>query len=320
MLKIENLHKIYGKYHALSGLDMTVQEGALYGFVGPNGAGKTTAIKIMTGLLQAEEGSVLINGKDALADPDQLKSCIGYVPDFFGVYDNLTVGEYMSFFASCYQLDGLVARKRYTALLEQVGLEDKLDFYVDGLSRGMKQRLCLARALIHDPQILILDEPTSGLDPRTRVEFKEILEDLKFAGKTILISSHVLSELSEMCTDIGIIDQGRMILEGNIQDILSRVNASNPLVISVYSNMEKALSILKSHPCVRTISMREKDICVRFTGDAQDEAILLQQLIDSDVLVNGFTREKGSLETVFMQLTDHEEERVVTSYEAESGL
>ncbi len=184
----------------------------------------------------------------------------------------------------------------------------------------MKQRLCLARALIHDPQILILDEPTSGLDPRTRVEFKEILEDLKFAGKTILISSHVLSELSEMCTDIGIIDQGRMILEGNIQDILSRVNASNPLVISVYSNMEKALSILKSHPCVRTISMREKDICVRFTGDAQDEAILLQQLIDSDVLVNGFTREKGSLETVFMQLTDHEEERVVTSYEAESGL
>ena len=168
MLKIENLHKIYGKYHAFSGLDMTVKESALYGFVGPNGAGKTTAIKIMTGLLQAEEGSVLINGKDALADPDQLKSCIGYVPDFFGVYDNLTVGEYMSFFASCYQLDGLVARKRYTALLEQVGLEDKLDFYVDGLSRGMKQRLCLARALIHDPQILILDEPTSGLDPRTR--------------------------------------------------------------------------------------------------------------------------------------------------------
>ena len=286
MLKIENLHKIYGKYHALSGLNMTVREGALYGFVGPNGAGKTTAIKIMTGLLKAEEGSVVINGEDALEDPDKLHSCIGYVPDFFGVYDNLTVGEYMSFFAACYHIDGLVARKRYTALLEQVGLNEKLDFY----------------------------------DPRTRVEFKEILEDLKFAGKTILISSHVLSELSEMCTDIGIIDQGRMILEGNIQDILSRVNASNPLVISVYSNMEKALSILRSHPCVRTISMREKDICVRFAGDARDEAVLLQQLIDSDVLVNGFTREKGSLETVFMQLTDHEEERVVTSYEAESGL
>ena len=319
-LSTENLAAGYDGKAWIREICIHASRGEIVTLIGPNGAGKTTAIKIMTGLLQAEEGSVLINGKDALADPDQLKSCIGYVPDFFGVYDNLTVGEYMSFFASCYQLDGLVARKRYTALLEQVGLEDKLDFYVDGLSRGMKQRLCLARALIHDPQILILDEPTSGLDPRTRVEFKEILEDLKFAGKTILISSHVLSELSEMCTDIGIIDQGRMILEGNIQDILSRVNASNPLVISVYSNMEKALSILKSHPCVRTISMREKDICVRFTGDAQDEAILLQQLIDSDVLVNGFTREKGSLETVFMQLTDHEEERVVTSYEAESGL
>ena len=319
-IKMKDLAVGYQGNALISDINLKIKKGEIVTLIGPNGAGKTTAIKIMTGLLQAEEGSVLINGKDALADPDQLKSCIGYVPDFFGVYDNLTVGEYMSFFASCYQLDGLVARKRYTALLEQVGLEDKLDFYVDGLSRGMKQRLCLARALIHDPQILILDEPTSGLDPRTRVEFKEILEDLKFAGKTILISSHVLSELSEMCTDIGIIDQGRMILEGNIQDILSRVNASNPLVISVYSNMEKALSILKSHPCVRTISMREKDICVRFTGDAQDEAILLQQLIDSDVLVNGFTREKGSLETVFMQLTDHEEERVVTSYEAESGL
>ena len=181
------LHKIYGKYHALSGLDMTVKEGALYGFVGPNGAGKTTAIKIMTGLLQAEEGSVLINGKDALADPDQLKSCIGYVPDFFGVYDNLTVGEYMSFFASCYQLDGLVARKRYTALLEQVGLEDKLDFYVDGLSRGMKQRLCLARALIHDPQILILDEPTNHMD----IQAKETLESAFQAYEgTILFVSH----------------------------------------------------------------------------------------------------------------------------------
>jgi ABC-2 type transport system ATP-binding protein len=201
MLTVRNLHKIYGKYHALSGLDMNVGDGALYGFVGPNGAGKTTTLKIMTGLLGAEEGSVTINGKDALRDLGELKGMIGYVPDFFGVYDNLTVAEYMSFFASCYQLDGLMARKRYTALLEQVGLEDKLDFYVDGLSRGMKQRLCLARALIHDPAILILDEPTSGLDPRTRFEFKEILSELRSTGKTIIISSHVLSELAEMCTD-----------------------------------------------------------------------------------------------------------------------
>lgn len=320
MLKIRGLHKIYGKYHALGGLDMTVEDGALYGFVGPNGAGKTTAIKIMTGLLRADEGTVHINGVDALENTNGMKAMIGYVPDFFGVYDNLMVWEYMEFFASCYHLDGLMARKRYTALLEQVGLEDKLEYYVDGLSRGMKQRLCLARALIHDPALLILDEPTSGLDPRTRFEFKEILEELREAGKTILIRSHVLSELSELCTDIGIIDQGRMVLEGKIEEILSRVNTSNPLIISVYSNRETALSILRSHPLVQTISVRDRDISVRFSGNAQEEAILLRQLTEGGVLVNGFTREKGSLESVFMQLTEHEEEKVVTSYEAESGI
>ena len=320
MLKIRGLHKIYGKYHALGGLDMTVEDGALYGFVGPNGAGKTTAIKIMTGLLRADEGTVHINGVDALENTNGMKAMIGYVPDFFGVYDNLMVWEYMEFFASCYHLDGLMARKRYTALLEQVGLEDKLEYYVDGLSRGMKQRLCLARALIHDPALLILDEPTSGLDPRTRFEFKEILEELREAGKTTLISSHVLSELSELCTDIGIIDQGRMVLEGKIEEILSRVNTSNPLIISVYSNRETALSILRSHPLVQTISVRDRDISVRFSGNAQEEAILLRQLTEGGVLVNGFTREKGSLESVFMQLTEHEEEKVVTSYEAESGI
>ena len=320
MLEIRDLHKVYGKYHALNGLNMTVRDGALYGFVGPNGAGKTTTIKIMAGLLGADGGSVMIGGEDGLASPARLKKMIGYVPDFFGVYDNLTVSEYMEFFASCYNIDGLVARKRYTALLEQVGLEDRLDFYVDGLSRGMKQRLCLARALIHDPEILILDEPTSGLDPRTRFEFKEILKDLQESGRTIFISSHVLSELSELCTDIGILDQGRLVLEGNIQDILARVNASNPLVISVYSNREQALSVLKSHPCVQTISLRENEICVRFMGDKQDEAMLLQQLVDAEVLVNGFVRETGSLESVFMQLTEREEERSVLFYEAESGL
>ena len=320
MLKVENLSVNYGYITALTNISFHVEKGEIITLIGSNGAGKTTTIKIMTGLLPAEEGKITIDGMDALSNLKALKARIGYVPDFFGVYDNLTVSEYMEFFASCHHMDGLVARKRYTALLEQVGLEDKLDFYVDGLSRGMKQRLCLARALIHDPSILILDEPTSGLDPRTRFEFKEILSELQESGKTIVISSHVLSELSELCTDIGIIDQGRMVLEGNINDILSRVNTSNPLVISVFSNVDKALAILKSHPCVQTISLREQDICVRFSGDSQDEALLLQQLIDSDVLVNGFTREKGSLESVFMQLTEHEEERVVLSYDAESGF
>ena len=320
MLEIKDLRKKFGKFHALNGLDLHIPQGSLYGFVGPNGAGKTTTIKIMTGLLFADSGRVMIDGTDVSGGLNELKMKIGYVPDFFGVYDNLKVNEYMEFFASCYGIDGLKGRTRYMTLLEQVGLEDKVNFYVDSLSRGMKQRLCLARALIHDPLLLVLDEPTSGLDPRTRFEFKEILKELKEQGKTIFISSHVLSELSELCTDIGVIDQGKMILSGSMEEILRRVNATNPLIISVLGNKDKALTILKSQPCVQTIAVKDEDIRVNFIGDDQDEALLLQQLVDAEVLVHGFYREQGSLESLFMQITDHDKEKAVLVHEIESGL
>lgn len=317
MLEIRNLKKTFGKFYALDGLDMDISDGALYGFVGPNGAGKTTTIKIMTGLLEADEGQVLIDGVDVTGGLSLLKLKIGYVPDFFGVYDNLKVSEYMEFFASCYGISGLKARTRYMTLLEQVGLDDKVNFYVDGLSRGMKQRLCLARALIHDPALLVMDEPTSGLDPRTRFEFKEILKELREQGKTILISSHVLSELSELCTDIGIIDQGKMVLSGSMEAILRRVNTSNPLIISILGSKEKALTILKSQPCVQTISVKEGNIMVQFVGDEEDEAVLLQQLVDAKVMVHGFIREPGSLESLFMQITDHDVEKTVLVHESQ---
>ena len=206
-------------------------------------------------------------------------------------------------------------------MLEQMGLEDKKDFYVDGLSKGIQQRLCLARALIHDPEVLILDEPTAGLDPRTRFEFKEILKELKDQGKTIVISSHILSELAELCTDVGIIDQGKMALTGSIDEILSQVNSSNPIVITLLGEgRELALNILKSHPYVHTITVKGQEIIVRFTGDKQDEAVLLQQLVDAGILITSFTREQGSLESLFMQITGKEEERTVLKYENESGL
>ena len=224
MLEIRGLHKIYGKYHALSGLDMTVETGALYGFVGPNGAGKTTTIKIMTGLLEAEEGRITINGMDARADLGKLKSMIGYVPDFFGVYDNLTVSEYMEFFAACHHISGLVARKRYTALLEQVGLEDKLDFFVDGLSRGMKQRLCLARALIHDPSLLVMDEPTVGLDPVTREELWSTFHALAERGATLLVSSHVMDEAFR-CDQVLLMRQGSILATTTATDLLDNTGA-----------------------------------------------------------------------------------------------
>ena len=319
MLQIKNLRKAYGKYQAPDGLSMEVKEGALYGFVGPNGAGKTTTIKILAGLLAADSGQVLLDGENALGRGRKLKGKIGYVPDEFGTYDNLKVREYMEFFASCYGMEGLVARNRCSLLLEQVGLEDRMDFYVDGLSRGMKQRLCLAQALIHDPPLLVLDEPSSGLDPKTRLEFKELLLELNEQGKTVLLSSHVLSELAQMCSDIGIIDQGKLILSGSIREIMERVDQSNPLIITVYKNMEKAMAILRSHGCVRTISIKDNRLSVGFAGDAQDEALLLQQMIDADVLVNEFFRQPGNLETLFMQITDHGEKEVLL-YEGKPGL
>ena len=311
MLKIEGLKKMYGRATALDGLSMHVREGALYGFVGPNGAGKTTTIKILTGLLLPDGGSVTIDGADVVKDRGKVTESSGYVPDFFGVYDNLKVSEYMELFAACYGLYGLNARRRTETLLDQVGLGEKEDYYVDGLSRGMKQRLCLARALIHNPPILIMDEPTSGLDPRTRYEFKEILKDLREQEKTVVISSHILSELSEICTDIGIVEEGKMVLEGAMDDILSQINVRSPLMISVYRNREKALDILRNNSYAETITIRQNDIMVGFTGDREEEAALLQQMIEAGVMICGFMRERGNLESVFMQITDHEEGRVL---------
>ena len=315
MLKIDGLKKKYGQSMALDGLSMQVDDGSLYGFVGPNGAGKTTTIKIITGLLLPDRGTVTIDGIDVTREPASVREKIGYVPDFFGIYDNVKVSEYMEFFASCYGLYGLKARRRCMMLLEQVRLDEKADFFVEGLSRGMKQRLSLARALIHNPALLIMDEPTAGLDPRTRLEFRQILKDLREQKKTILISSHILPELSEICTDIGIVDQGRVVLEGTMTDILNQINISSSLIISTKGNEDKAIEILRSHPSVQTIAIEQEDIVVGFTGDRQDEATLLKRLVDEGVRVYGFVREKGSLESVFMEITNHKEERLVLVHE-----
>lgn len=283
MIEIEGLKKRFGQSIALDEVSMHVRDGAMYGFVGPNGAGKTTTIRCMMGLLAADGGKLLINGIDMEKEPKKALSQIGYIPDDFGVYDNLKVLEYMEFFASCYGITGLSARKRSMTLLDQVGLEGKSNFYVDRLSKGMKQRLCLARALVHNPSILIMDEPTAGLDPRTRVEFKEILKDLKDQKKTVFISSHILSELSEVCTDIGIIDEGKVVLEAPIDDILNQINISRQLVISVSGDQTTALNTLESHPCVETITIRQENMVVGFTGNRQDEICWLQQLVWQDV-------------------------------------
>ncbi len=311
MLKVEGLKKKYGKHAALSGLDMNVKKGAVYGLVGPNGAGKTTAIRLITGLSSVDEGKIIINGIDARKNSLKVKETIGYVPDNCGSYFNMSVSEYMEFFAAGFGITGVRAAEKNFKLLEQVGLEDKADFLADTLSRGMQQRLSLARALIHNPEFIIMDEPTSGLDPRNSFEFKRLVKELKESGKTVLISSHLLSELSEICTDIAVIENGKMVAEGGLAQILGRIEHSNPIKIVVLGAISSAMAVFKENSGVKTVSRNDNTFMIKFEGGKLEEARLLYELIEMEVPVCEFVRETGSLESFFIQITNHDEERVL---------
>lgn len=307
MVTVKNLKKRYGKFVALDGMDFEIKEGELYGFVGPNGAGKTTTMRIIAGLLRADEGVVEIDGVDALQEPKTMKRKIGYMPDFFGVYDNLKVSEYMDFFASIYGLSGKGTKKIYEKQLDLVNLSDKMDCYVDVLSRGQKQRLCLARCLLCEPKLLILDEPASGLDPRARFEMKEVLCNLSQSGKTILISSHILPELAQMCTNVGIIENGKMVLSGTVDEIMSKCNGSNPIVMEIIEGQEKIIAFLKQEKQVETISINSNRVYVGFKGNRLDEAKLLQRILEQGAMVSSFGRAEGTLESLFMEITHRKE-------------
>lgn len=303
MLYIRDLTKNYGSFTAVNHLTLHIPEGDLFGFVGPNGAGKTTTIRIVCGLLKASGGSVQIGGTSAPVGSKEMKRLIGYVPDFFGVYDNLKVYEYMDMYGSMYGMSSRDIAKLANDLLELVNLSDKREFYVDTLSRGMKQRLCVARALLHNPKLLILDEPSSGLDPRARVEMKELLKNLHSMGKTIVISSHILSELSEMCNSIGIMNRGQLVRAGRIEDIMQQIAGGKRINIHVASGMEPAVRMMKEQAGVRVESVRENELIISHGGTDEEICALISCLIQNGVVLTGFHREEGNLETLFMQLT-----------------
>lgn len=307
MLEIRNLTKQYGKFTALDNLNLEIRKGQIFGFVGPNGAGKTTTMRIIAGLLKADSGTVFVGGIDARNNPRGLKSKIGYMPDFFGVYDNLKALEYMEFYASIYGINGRKAKKLCLELMELVRLPEQADSYVDEMSRGMKQRLCLARSLVHDPELLILDEPASGLDPRARFEMKEILKELHNRGKTILISSHILPELAQMCSNIGIIEKGRMVVNGTVEEILSARGTASPIIMKFTAGQESAVEVLKQNSLVQNIIIRENSISILFKGNEEEEANLLAVLIQNGARLSSFVREESSLESLFLQITDKEE-------------
>lgn len=308
MVKIKELRKNYGKFQALDGMNLEIKKGELFGFVGPNGAGKTTTMRIMSGLLSADEGTVMVGDINVTAHPAKVKDKIGYMPDFFGVYDNLKAIEYMEFFASIYGFYGKSARKLCLEMMDLVNLADKQNAYVDGLSRGMKQRLCLARCLIHSPELLILDEPASGLDPRARFEMKEILRNLSDMGKTILISSHILPELAEMCTNVGIVEHGKLVVSGTVDDIMSRMNNTNPLVVKFEEGQEETIHFLKENPAIENISIRSDKVYIGFYGNSMEEGRLLSEMVGHGAVISSFGREEGNLESLFMQITGNEEE------------
>lgn len=303
MLYIRDLTKNYGSFTAVNHLTLHIPEGDLFGFVGPNGAGKTTTIRIVCGLLKASGGSVQIGGTTAAVGSRPMKRLIGYVPDFFGVYDNLKVREYMDMYGSMYGMYSRDIAKLTDDLLELVNLSDKKEFYVDTLSRGMKQRLCVARALLHNPKLLILDEPSSGLDPRARVEMKELLKNLHSMGKTIVISSHILSELSEMCSSIGIMNRGQLVTAGRIEDIMHQLAGGQRIHIHISSDPEPAVRVLKEQAGVVVESVRENELIITYNGTEEEICALIGRMIQNQVILTGFHREEGSLESLFMQLT-----------------
>jgi ABC-2 type transport system ATP-binding protein len=304
MIKVENLKKCYGSFTAVDDLSFHIEKGEIFGFVGSNGAGKTTTMKIAAGLMEPTAGTIYIDGLDIKKNRNEAKKKLGYMPDFFGVYDDLKVIEYMNFYCG---IHGIPPKKRDSIiqpLIELVNLEDKKEFYVDALSRGMKQRLCLARALIHDPEVLILDEPASGLDPRARVEFRQILFTLREMKKTVLISSHILLELAEICTTIGIINRGKMVVKGSVSDIQKQLSHLNRIKLKVVSDLDATVLRLKEYPNISNINIVNGCIEFSYSGSDEDKSILLRRLVEEKLPIYHFEEAGGSLESIFMQLTE----------------
>lgn len=308
MIKIEGLVKYYGKFKAVDGLSMEIPDGSVFGFVGPNGAGKTTTMKIMAGLLAASGGKITIDDVDIIENPQYIGDKVGYMPDFFGTYDNLRADEYLEFYAGMYKIPKEKQPQLIDDLLELVDLTEKKYDYVDGLSRGMKQRLCLARSLVHDPALLILDEPASGLDPRARFEMKEILKQLKNMGKTVIISSHILPELAEMCTHVGIMDHGSVVATGSINEIMQNMQKERAISIKTLDNsgMEEIQNMLLEMPFVSDTSVNTDEIVFNYRGSEDSLAQLLKDIVNKDIPVLSFAEKQGNLEDIFMELTGGE--------------
>lgn len=307
IVRTEGLVKRYDGTLAVAGVDLTVDQGEIFGLVGPNGAGKTTTLRILATLLRPSAGIAEIAGHSVTRNPDDVRRVLGFMPDAFGVYDDMKVWEYLDFFARCYGIDAPARRRIIGDLLDLVDLGDKRDAYVQTLSRGMQQRLCLAHALVHDPTVLLLDEPASGLDPRARVELRELLRELRNLGKTILISSHILPELEELCTSVAIVDHGQVLAQGRIADIERRLRFGAVLRVRLLAEgdaLEAARDWFAADAEVASaVLLDDGTIELGFRGDDAASARLLAAAIGHGLTIVSFARAASDLEELFLQVT-----------------
>jgi ABC-2 type transport system ATP-binding protein len=300
------LSKTYGSMVALSALDLVVNQGDLFGFIGSNGAGKTTTLRILATFLEPSLGRAMILGHNVVQDAEQVRHMIGYMPDFFGVYKDMEVTEYLDFFGACYRIPASQREKTVADVLELVGLSEKRGALIGALSRGMQQRLGLARVLIHDPKVLLLDEPASGLDPRARIEMMAILQELQRLGKTIIISSHILSELQTLCNRVAIIERGKLIYSGPVQGVRDQVSDGIVYWVKVRGNATAAAEALRASNLISRVTPDETDenkLRVSFTAADADPSIVPEMLVGAGIRVVGLWEDELGLEEVFLRVT-----------------
>lgn len=305
MIDIRNLRKEYKETVALGNLTLEVPKGEVFGLIGPNGAGKTTLIRILATLLEPTYGQVYIDGIDVLADPLRVHPVIGYMSDFFALYDNMLVWEYLDHFARCYKIPVKKRNRLVDEVLQLVSLEVKRDGLVRNLSRGMKQRLCFAKTLLHEPKVLLLDEPASGLDPAGRLEFRELLKQLYSMGRTILISSHILTEMAEFCTSIAIMEEGRVLASGRVTEILERLQPAMKLEIEPLSLPARLAEWLRARPGVDQVQVAERIVQCRWAGAKEELPFLHRELVQGGMDLISFSVKTDNLEDIYMRISGH---------------
>jgi ABC-2 type transport system ATP-binding protein len=304
MIVVEDLVKDFGTNRALDSISFTVDEGDIFGFIGPNGAGKTTTMRILATLLEPTSGRAAVGGHCVVNAPEKARSITGFMPDSYGVYEGLSVWEYLDFFAAAYRIPLPRRDASVKDVMELTDLTALRDRPVRALSKGMQQRLCVAKTLVHDPAVLILDEPAAGLDPRARIEFRALLKELKRLGKTILISSHILTELSDVCTRVGIIEAGTMVATGRVEEILARIHPHPRVRVEVREKAEEAARIALQIPFVQGASAQEREVLVDCDGPDPDVPELVRRLVDAGISIQSVRRSESDLEDLFLSITE----------------